>query len=76
MRSEIISIESAKKIAKYSKLEEKILTAITENCENCRAKESCYEEECVLYRIEQLISNKNSMNKTVGGNDEAQKSNN
>ena len=36
---------------------EKILSEITEFCENCPSHECCPEEECVLYRIEQIVSN-------------------
>lgn len=36
-------------------MEEKILTKITDFCEECGSHESCPEEECVLYRIEQMI---------------------
>ncbi len=38
--------------------EEKILTEITEFCEGCNSLECCHEDECVLYRIEQIIMNK------------------
>ena len=37
-------------------MEEKILTEITEHCENCPLCQKCPEEECVLWRIEQLIA--------------------
>ena len=36
-------------------MEEKILTEITDFCEECSSHESCPEEDCVLYRIEQII---------------------
>lgn len=32
-----------------------ILTEITEICECCSSRECCPEEECVLFRIEQII---------------------
>lgn len=35
--------------------DKKILTEITNHCENCRSRESCPENECVLYRIEQIV---------------------
>lgn len=38
--------------------EEKILNEITTFCNECSSKECCPEEECVLYRIEQITSNK------------------
>ena len=38
-------------------MEETILTEITNACENCKSHECCPEEDCVLYRIEQIILN-------------------
>lgn len=35
--------------------EEEILTEITDFCEGCPSRECCPEEECVLYRIEQIV---------------------
>ena len=35
--------------------EEKILTEITESCEQCSKRECCLEEDCVLFRIEQIL---------------------
>ena len=34
---------------------EDILTEITEFCEGCNSSNCCPEEECILYRIEQLV---------------------
>ena len=36
-------------------MKEKILNEISNHCENCRSRECCPEDECVLYRIEQII---------------------
>ncbi len=36
----------------------KILKEITEFCKECASHECCSEEYCVLYRIEQIITNK------------------
>lgn len=35
--------------------EEEILTEITDFCETCPKHESCPEDECILFRIEQLL---------------------
>lgn len=34
---------------------EEILNEITSVCENCKSHENCQEEECVLYRIEEIV---------------------
>lgn len=39
-------------------MKEKILNETTNFCNGCSSKECCPEEECVLYRIEQIVSNK------------------
>ena len=39
-------------------MEEKILNETTTFCESCPSKECCPEEDCVLYRIEQIVLNK------------------
>lgn len=36
-------------------MKDKILTEITDYCENCPKHECCPEEECVLFRIEQIV---------------------
>lgn len=36
-------------------MEEKILTEISNECEKCKSHECCHEEDCVLYRIEQIV---------------------
>ena len=36
-------------------MKEEILTEITDFCRECPSHENCPEEECVLYRIEQII---------------------
>ena len=42
---------------KYTKKDTKILTQITTFCENeCAERECCIEEECILWRIEKLIT--------------------
>jgi hypothetical protein len=43
-------------------MEEKILNETTSFCESCLSKECCPEEECVLYRIEQIVENNVSNN--------------
>ena len=35
--------------------EEKILTEISESCELCSRRENCLEEDCILFRIEQIL---------------------
>ena len=39
-------------------MEDKILNETTTFCESCPKKECCPEEECVLWRIEQIVTNK------------------
>lgn len=39
------------------RLKEKILNETTSACNECKIKEKCKENECVLYRIEQLVIN-------------------
>lgn len=39
-------------------MEDEILTEITNVCEECPKHESCPEENCILFRIEQIIENK------------------
>lgn len=46
-------------------MKNKILTEITNHCENCPNRECCPEEECVLFRIEKIIEEK----KKEGKND-------
>lgn len=36
-------------------MKEKILEEITKCCENCKSHECCPEEECAIYKIEQII---------------------
>lgn len=44
-------------MAKYSKKDQQILTLITNFCQNeCGSCEECPEEECVLFNIEQVIT--------------------
>jgi hypothetical protein len=38
--------------------DKKILTEITESCEQCPKREKCLEEDCVLFRIEQILVEK------------------
>lgn len=38
-------------------MEEKILNETTTFCMECPSRECCPEEECVLYRIEQIVTN-------------------
>lgn len=39
-------------------MKNKILKEIHDFCEECPSHECCPEEECVLYKIEQIILNK------------------
>ena len=39
-------------------MEDKILNETTTFCESCPSRECCPEEDCVLYRIEQIVLNK------------------
>lgn len=39
-------------------MEDKILNETTTFCESCNLKDCCIEEECILYRIEQIVLNK------------------
>lgn len=39
--------------------EDKILDEITTFCETCASRESCPEEDCVLYRIEKVVVDDN-----------------
>lgn len=50
----------------------KILKEITEFCKECASHECCCEEDCVLYRIEQIIVNKT--NKKGGTNEKPNQS--
>lgn len=44
---------------KYSKKEEKILTLITNFCQNeCPSCQDCPEDQCVLWNIEQVVVDK------------------
>ena len=43
-------------------MEDKILTEITDFCEECASHECCPEEECVLFRIEQIVTNQEADN--------------
>lgn len=36
-------------------MEDKILKEITQFCKECSSRECCSEDECVLFRIEQII---------------------
>lgn len=36
-------------------MREKILTEISEACEFCEYRECCREDDCTLFRIEQLV---------------------
>ena len=37
-------------------MEDKILNEITNMCSECPVKECCPEEECILWRIEQIVT--------------------
>lgn len=47
-------------------MEEKILLEITNHCEECPNHECCPEEECVLFRIEKIVEEKESKNGKLG----------
>jgi len=47
-----------KTLSKIMKKCDKTLTEIMEFCESCKNRECCLEEECVLYRIEQIMISK------------------
>lgn len=38
-------------------MEEQILTEIAETCEHCNFCNKCIEEDCTLWRIEQIVIN-------------------
>lgn len=40
-------------------MKDEILEEIAEHCDDCKLKECCKEDECVLYRIEQIVLDKN-----------------
>lgn len=45
------------KKSKYTKQEERILTLITNFCENeCGERENCPENQCVLFNIEKVVT--------------------
>lgn len=41
---------------KYTELEEKILTLISDHCMNHPCHDHCYEKDCILFNIEKLIT--------------------
>lgn len=45
-------------------MNEEILTEITDFCSECPSHENCPEEECVLYRIEQIIEDVSNSKQT------------
>lgn len=51
---------------------DKVLDLITNQCESCRLREKCIEDECVLYQIEQtiLIENQKLKDKLKGVQEE------
>ena len=44
-------------------MEEEILNEITNFCEECASHECCLEDECILYRIEQIVLKKDTVPK-------------
>lgn len=48
-------IESLEDDSGIIELKNKILDETTTFCEECSSRENCPEDECVLYRIEQII---------------------
>jgi len=44
-------------------MEDAILTEITEYCRECASNNCCPEDECILFRIEQLVCNKAEVDK-------------
>ena len=47
-------------------LKERILNETTSHCNECPNKERCPEEECVLFRIEQIVEEKEFRNGKLG----------
>lgn len=39
-------------------MDDEILTEITNFCETCPSKDCCPEDECVLFRIEKIVTDK------------------
>lgn len=54
MKYEVLSLETAKQLASKTK----ILNETTKFCNECPSKDCCPEEECVLFRIEQILLGK------------------
>lgn len=48
-------------------MENKILNEITNFCEECLNKECCPEEDCILYRIEQIVTKRPKEDKPLEG---------
>jgi hypothetical protein len=48
-------------------MEEKILNETTTFCMECPDRECCPEEECILYRIEQILTKRSKEDKPVEG---------
>lgn len=46
-------------------MKDKILNETTSFCNECASKECCPEEECVLYRIEQIVLGKEKKQEEV-----------
>ena len=43
-------------------MKDKILFEVLEYCDSCNLKEKCIEEECVLFRIEELVESDSNSN--------------
>lgn len=42
-----------------------IMLEISKTCEKCSLREKCIEEECVLYRIENILEKENNKKKKI-----------
>lgn len=46
-------------------MKEKVMNEITDFCEECPSHECCPEEECILWRIEQIVLGKQKESEEV-----------
>jgi hypothetical protein len=46
-------------------MNDEILTEITDFCSECIGKDCCPEEECILFRIEQILLKKDDSNTSI-----------
>ena len=62
MKGEILSIDTAEKLEKIKKINNKILEEISNCCEDCKSHECCPEEKCAIFNIEKLINQNYDLN--------------